>query len=355
MIDEATWIGLAERGVWPDALIRYGIRARLRRLLDRLPHRDCVAALAAKRAVLAAMAAGRIAEVPERANRQHYELPAEFFAAVLGPRRKYSSCFWPTAELTLAQAEDAALAITAERARLGPHMKVLELGCGWGAFTLWAAQRFPNSTFTAVSNSHTQREFIAGEVRHLGLDNVRVLVADMNDFVAPEPVDRIVSIEMFEHLRDWRTMFARVHDWLLPGGRFFLHIFCHRAQPYFYSSDDPDDWISHYFFAGGMMPSDDLPLYFQEQLTLIDQWRWDGRHYARTLNAWLAQFDRAGDKLTPILRAIYRDDAALWRWRWRLFFMACAELFGYARGQEWWVSHYLFARRGDPPPAVTDR
>jgi len=349
MIDETVLIGWAERGLLPDALVRHGIRARLRRVLKALPRHDCMAALDAKHAFLAAMATARVAEVPERANRQHYEVPAAFFVRVLGPQRKYSSGFWPTPDTTLEQAEDIALELTAARAGIGPDMNVLELGCGWGAFTLWAARRFPTATFTAVSNSRTQCAFIDNEARHLGLANVRTLVADMNEFLAPARYDRIVSIEMFEHLRDWRTLFARIHDWLLPDGRFFMHIFCHRAHPYFYTHDDPNDWISHYFFAGGMMPSDDLPLYFQERLKLVGQWRWDGRHYARTLNAWLARLDRAGD-ITPILRATYGDEVARWRGRWRLFFMACAELFGYARGQEWWVSHYLFARGADVTP-----
>jgi len=347
-LSEAKIIDWVERGRVPDSVIRAGIRQRLRKHLATLPQGDCEAALDHKRDFLALMDAAPVAAVPERANEQHYEVPAAFFDLVLGPRRKYSACWWPDGVTDLAAAEEAALVATAERAGIGADMDVLELGCGWGSFSLWAAARFPDSRFTAVSNSSSQRAFIEATAARAGISNLRVITADMNDFASSDRYDRIVSIEMFEHMRNWRTLFARVHDWLKPGGRFFMHVFCHREHPYPYE-DKPDDWMSHYFFAGGIMPSDDLPLYFQDHLRLRQRWRWDGRHYERTLNAWLARMDAARDQVWPILSETYGAAAAgVWWVRWRLFFMACAELFGLRDGQEWWVGHYLFER-----PAAT--
>jgi cyclopropane-fatty-acyl-phospholipid synthase len=343
---ESTVIGLVERGYVPDSVVRAGIRDRLRKTLAGLPGGDCEAAIAHKKAFVAMMDASPVAEVPDRANEQHYEVPAAFFDAVLGPRRKYSCCWWPDDVTDLAGAEEASLAATAERAGIGDDMDVLELGCGWGAFSLWCAERFPRSRFTAVSNSSSQRAFILGEAERRGITNLTVITADMNQFKAPARYDRIVSLEMFEHMRNWRTLFERVSGWLMDHGRFFMHIFCHREHPYPYEDTGPDDWMSHYFFAGGIMPSDDLPLWFQDHLRLVDRWRWDGRHYERTLNAWLALMDGARQQVWPILEETYGvDQAAIWRQRWRLFFMACAELFGLEKGQEWYVGHYLFERR----------
>jgi cyclopropane-fatty-acyl-phospholipid synthase len=344
-ISEALIISLVERGLVPDPMIRSGIRRRLQRTLDELPLGDCERAVEHKKAFIAMMDAAPVAAVPERANEQHYEVPAEFFAQVLGPRRKYSSCWWPPGVNDLAAAEETALAETAARAGIEDEMDVLELGCGWGSFSLWAAGRFPGSRFTAVSNSSSQREYIEGEARRRGIENLRVITADMNAFAIEQQFDRIVSLEMFEHMRNWRELLGRVHGWLKPGGRFFMHVFCHREHPYPYEDTGPDDWMSHYFFAGGIMPSDDLPLHFQQHLRLVDRWRWDGRHYERTLNAWLALMDAARPEVWPILEATYgKDQARTWWMRWRLFFMACAELFGFNRGQEWWIGHYLFER-----------
>ncbi|MGD8207167.1 MAG: cyclopropane-fatty-acyl-phospholipid synthase family protein [Thiohalocapsa sp.] len=348
MLSEATIIDWVERGRVPDPVVRAGIRQRLRRTLAELPGDDCEAALAHKKAFIAMMDAAPVADVPERANEQHYEVPADFFERVLGPRRKYSCCWWPDGTETLAQAEEAALAATAERAGIADGMDVLELGCGWGSFSLWAAERFPGGRFTAVSNSHSQRAFIEAEAARRGVANLTVITADMNAFETEDRFERIVSLEMFEHMRNWRELFGRVHRWLKPGGRFFMHVFCHRSHPYPYEDIGPDDWMSHYFFAGGIMPSDDLPLHFQDDLKLVDRWRWSGRHYERTLNAWLARMDRDREHIWPILERTYgRDQADLWWVRWRLFLMACAELFGFRGGQEWWVGHYLLERSGD--------
>jgi cyclopropane-fatty-acyl-phospholipid synthase len=340
-----TAIRWVEQGMVPDSVTRGGIRALLRQRLATLPQGDCEAAVEQKRDFIAMMDASPIADLPERANEQHYELPPTFFAEVLGPRRKYSSCHWGDSVTSLADAEDAALAITVERAGIEDGMDVLELGCGWGSLCLHVADRFPNCRVTAVSNSQGQRGYIEDQAAQRGLSNLTVITADMNAFDAPRRYDRVVSLEMFEHMRNHRALFARVHDWLKPGGRFFMHIFCHREHPYPFEDIGPSDWMSHYFFAGGIMPSDDLPLHFQDHLRLVTRWRWDGRHYERTLNAWLARMDAARERVWPILEETYgADQAGTWWMRWRLFFMACAELFGYREGQEWWVGHYLFER-----------
>ena len=340
-----TAIRWVEQGKAPDAVVRAGIRLLLRQRLASLPLHDCEAAMRHKREFVAMLDAAPIAEVPERANEQHYELPASFFDLVLGPRRKYSSCYWPDGVKTLAEAEAAALRVTAERAGIADGQRVLELGCGWGAFSLYLAERYPNSRITGVSNAHGQRQFIEAERDRLGLTNLTIVTADMNDFQAEGQYDRIVSLEMFEHMRNHRQLLRRVHDWLTPGGRFLMHIFVHREHPYPFEDIGPSDWMSHYFFAGGIMPSDDLPLHFQDDLKLVTRWRWDGRHYERTLNAWLARMDAARASIWPILEDTYgAGEAATWWMRWRLFFMACAELFGYRKGQEWFVGHYLFAR-----------
>jgi cyclopropane-fatty-acyl-phospholipid synthase len=286
-----------------------------------------------------------VAPVPELANEQHYEVPAEFFAHVLGPRRKYSSAWWPEDVADLGEAEDLALALTAERAELANGQRILELGCGWGSLTLWMARRYPGSQITGVSNSHSQRESIMDRARSEGLTNIEIITADINEFTHAGGFHRVVSVEMFEHLRNWPTMFSRVNSWLQPGGRFFMHVFCHRTTPYAFIDAGDSDWMSRHFFSGGMMPSDDLPLHFQQDLRLLQRWRWEGTHYQKTANAWLANLDAHREAVMPLLVATYGEaHAALWLQRWRVFFMACAELFGYRRGQEWWVGHYLFER-----------
>ncbi|MCU0834535.1 MAG: cyclopropane-fatty-acyl-phospholipid synthase family protein [Chromatiaceae bacterium] len=344
----ATVIDWVEQGLVPDLVVRRGIRALLRQRLADLP-KDCEAAAEHKRTFIAGMDAAPIALVPHLANEQHYEVPADFFAAVLGPRRKYSACYWGDGVSDLAAAEEASLALTAERAGIADGQRVLELGCGWGSFSLWAAERYPRAQITAVSNSASQRASIEQRARDLGLRNLRVITSDMSDLVLDGGFDRVVSIEMFEHMRNYRRLLGRIHDWLAPGGRLFIHIFCHREHPYAFEDRGPSDWMSRHFFSGGIMPSDDLLLHFQDELRLVDRWRWDGRHYERTLNAWLAQMDRERARVRPILEATYgQDQADVWWRRWRVFFMACAELFGYREGQEWWVGHYLLERPSSP-------
>jgi cyclopropane-fatty-acyl-phospholipid synthase len=340
-------LGMVEKGLVPDVVVRAGIRHLLRQRLDEIESGDCDASARRLDEFVGMMDAGPIAPLPEKANEQHYELPPEFFVEVLGEHRKYSSCFWQAGESSLDRAEAEALRVTCERAGLLGGQKILELGCGWGSLSLWMARHYPESEITAVSNSNSQRRFIEAESKRQGYANLRVITADMNDFRTDERFDRIVSLEMLEHMRNYRRLFRSIHDWLLPGGRFFMHIFCHRLVPYEFVVQDDSDWMSRYFFSGGIMPSDALPLRFQDDLRLLRQWRWNGRHYARTLNTWLERMDARRQRLMPILQTVYGDSASVWWVRWRLFFMACAELFDYNRGQEWWVSHYLFERPAD--------
>ncbi|KQP35293.1 cyclopropane-fatty-acyl-phospholipid synthase family protein [Pseudorhodoferax sp. Leaf274] len=336
----------AEQGRLPDRVVRSGIRHLLRQRLAELHSGNAEAGARIAQDFLGQMRAAELAPLPEKANEQHYELPAAFFAGVLGPHRKYSSCHWAPGVQRLEDAEAAALAATCERAGLQDGQRVLELGCGWGSLSLWMAERYPNSWITALSNSHSQRAYIEAQALARGLSNLRVLTRDINAFDTDERFDRVVSVEMFEHLRNWPRAFAQVARWLVPGGRFFMHVFAHREAPYAFEPRDESDWMSRHFFSGGMMPSDDLALQCQDDLRLLERWRWDGRHYQRTAAAWLANMDAGQATLLPLLASTYGEDhAGIWWQRWRLFFMAVEELFGYADGQQWWVSHYLFERR----------
>ncbi|HUL94435.1 MAG TPA: cyclopropane-fatty-acyl-phospholipid synthase family protein [Usitatibacter sp.] len=338
-------IDWVEQGLVPDAVIRSGIRRLCEKRLATLATTDAEAAAHAAEAFVRSMNGSDAAPVPHLANRQHYEVPAAFFEIALGPHRKYSSAWWPQGVTDLATAEALALAATCERAALADGQDILELGCGWGSLSLWMAERFPASRITALSNSTSQRDYILARAGERRLGNLEVITADMNRFDTVERFDRVVSVEMFEHMRNWRVLFDRVHGWLRPGGLFFMHVFCHRTTPYAFVDDDPSDWMSRHFFSGGMMPSDELALRFQESLRLAKRWRWDGTHYEKTANAWLANLDaRQGEALAVLATSHGEAGAALWLQRWRIFFMACAELFGYRGGQEWWVSHYVFER-----------
>jgi cyclopropane-fatty-acyl-phospholipid synthase len=341
-------ISWVEQGYVPDAVLRRGIRRLVEQRLAQLSAPDPAAAAERIEAFVREMDCAELAPVPHLANAQHYEVPAEFFALALGPHRKYSSCWWPEGVKTLADAEAASLAETCARAGLADGQRILELGCGWGSLTLWMARRYPRAQITAVSNSASQRAYIESQAHGRGLFNVRVVTADMNGFDTLPGFDRVVSVEMFEHMRNWRALFRRVHDWLAPGGRFFMHVFCHRAMPYAFVEADASDWMSRHFFSGGIMPSDELALRFQGPLRALRRWRWDGTHYQRTAEAWLQNLDRNREAALPVLERTYgEDEARLWLQRWRMFFMACAELFGHDRGREWWVVHTLFERPAD--------
>lgn len=342
-------IDWVEQGLLPDGVVRKGIRRLLARRLQDIGAMDCASAAAAEEALIMQMDHSPVAVVPELANAQHYELPVEFFAQMLGPHRKYSACHWDLARdfrpQDLEAAEARALELTCMHAGLEDGQDILELGCGWGSLSLWMANRYPRARITAVSNARSQRVYIEAQAQRAGLTNLQVITADMNTFATESCFDRVVSVEMFEHMRNWRELLRRVHGWLKPGGRFLLHVFCHRSTPYFFADQGPTDWMGRYFFSGGLMPSDDLALRFQDHLKLKRRWRWDGRHYERTLEAWLANMDARRPVILPILEQTYgADQAGLWWQRWRIFLMACAELFGYDKGQQWWVSHYLFER-----------
>ena len=340
-------VGLVERGLVPDALIRVGIRRLLRERLAEVADGDPARQAEIADAFVRTLGDAPLAPLPEKANEQHYELPPAFFAAVLGRHAKYSSGWWPDGVTTLDAAEQAALDATCERARLADGQQVLELGCGWGSLTLAMAARYPASRIVAVSNSHAQRGHIEAAARERGLGNVTVRTADVNVFdTGGERFDRIVSVEMFEHLRNWPEAFRRVAAWLAPGGLFFQHVFAHRGAPYAFDVRDASDWMSRHFFSGGMMPSDDLALRCQDDLRVVRRWRWDGTHYARTSEAWLAKMDAAKGELRALFVATYgADEADRWWVRWRLFFLSVAELFAHDGGRCWYVLHTLFEAR----------
>lgn len=341
-----TSLSLAEKGIMPDNFIRAGIRKLVKTRLGEISANNCEAGSKILVDFVAAMNQCNIAEVPELANAQHYEIPAEFFHLCLGNNRKYSSCFWLPDTQNLDEAEILALHQTCEHAQLQDGQQILELGCGWGSLSIWMATHYPNAQITGVSNSNSQREYITQKAKSLGMTNLTIITADMNAFEAPSSYDRVVSVEMFEHMRNWQVLYGKVAGWLKPKGKFFKHIFVHRNTPYLFEVQGKDDWMSQYFFSGGMMPSDDLPAYFQDDLKLTNRWRWDGTHYQKTANAWLENMDANTDAITPILVQTYgAKDAEMWRNRWRMFYMACAELFGYNNGQDWWVGHYLFEKR----------
>jgi len=276
----------------------------------------------------------------DAANAQHYEVPAAFYEYVLGPRRKYSCCFFERPGDTLATAEKKALELTADHAGLVDGQDILELGCGWGSLSLWMAERYPKARILAVSNSVSQRGFIEAEAQRRHLDNLRVVTADMNDFATERRFDRVVSVEMFEHMANWRALLGRVRGWLKPEGRLFIHVFAHARGCYRFELADTSDWIAQHFFTGGMMPSAPLAHQFPDLFAVEAEWPWSGDHYRATAEAWLANFDRDLAAIDPILREVYGNDAALWRRRWRLFFLATSGLFGHAGGDAWAVHHY---------------
>lgn len=340
--------GLAESGFIPDPFIRSGIR----RLVGQRQR-----AVEDKRSAeidyfVERMNESPVALVPDVANEQHYEVPAAFFTRVLGIHRKYSCCYWDGGVSNLDEAEEAALELTCLRARIEDGQRVLDLGCGWGSLSLWIAGHFPNCNVTSVSNSASQREFIELEAARQGLSNITVITADMNDFDSDEKFDRVVSVEMFEHMRNYGVLFERIAGWLDEDGLFFMHIFCHRSAAYEYIDAGPSDWMSRHFFSGGIMPSADLPARFQDHLSLADQWHWDGRQYQQTAEAWLQQMDANRASIMPILAGTYgAENARRWWMRWRIFFLAVSEMFGTDEGRVWGVGHYLFR----PQPAAGGR
>ncbi len=328
--------GAAERMDLPDPLLRAAISAMVSRTARQLarPGQETDAAFAG------AMRDRPVAMHADAANAQHYELPAAFFGHVLGTRRKYSSCLYPAGSETLDEAETAALDASVALADLADGQRILELGCGWGSLLLYMAEKFPRADITGVSNSAGQRAYIQAAVASRGLSNARVITADMNDFAPLRMFDRVVSVEMFEHMSNWRALLSRVRTWLAPDGRVFLHVFTHRSVPYRFDHEHGADWIARYFFTGGIMPSHGLIGEFADILAVEAEQRWSGTHYERTALQWLANFDRDRAAIDPLLRETYGAEAPLWARRWRLFFLAVAGLFGHASGEVWGVSQY---------------
>jgi cyclopropane-fatty-acyl-phospholipid synthase len=333
-------IGLAtsavERLPLPDSFMRFGINMLVGRTASRM---------AAPSPRIDAMFAAESAKFPiathvDDANAQHYELPPAFFGLVLGPRRKYSCCLYANAADTLEAAEIRALTETCLHADLQDGQTILELGCGWGSLSLWMAEHYPASQILAVSNSAPQRGYIESQILARGLDNLRVVTADMNSFAPEGKFDRVVSVEMFEHMSNWPALLGRVRGWLTPAARVFVHVFSHRSTPYRFDPANDSDWIAQHFFTGGVMPSHGLMTHASDKFTVEESWRWSGDHYRRTAEAWLENYDRHEGEIRKLLEGVYGDQAQLWQRRWRLFFLATSGLFGYRKGSEWGVSHY---------------
>lgn len=340
-------IEAVERGLVPDFVTRRAIR---RLCLRRL--REVRLGLAGKDPgegpLMRSMQQGPVAPVPATANEQHYGLPPEFFGWILGARRKYSSCYWPDGVRSLDDAEVAALEVTAARAGIANGQSILELGCGWGSLSIWMAEKYAGSQIVAVSNSPQQRLYIQKTASEKGLTNLRVITADMNQFdpagerIRHGSFDRVVSVEMFEHMRNYGLLLKRISTWMKPGGKLFLHVFCHRELSYPFETAGAGNWMGQHFFTGGIMPSADLIHRFDSDLRVSEHWNWNGLHYRKTAEAWLARLDASRREVLPVLETVYgRRDAPRWFHRWRMFFLACSELFGHAGGTEWFVSHYL--------------
>ena len=338
-------ITLAEQKLLPDFIIRLGIRNLLKeRLLDECAN-DVERQNTRMQKLLENLRQSPIAIETDAANTQHYEVPAAFYRFALGKHLKYSSCYWEDVTKTLDEAEAFMLTLTTARADLQDGQRILELGCGWGSLTLWMAEHLPNCRVTAVSNSNSQREYVLQQAKLRNLTNIEVLTCDVNQLSLGRQFDRIVSVEMFEHIRNYDKLLAKVASWLKPGGKLFVHIFCHRYLAYPFETEGDDNWMGKYFFTGGLMPARDTLLHFQQHLHLQQQWDMSGIHYQKTAEAWLQNMDKHDHEIRELFALIYGEQQArLWQQRWRIFFMSCAELFGYKQGNEWLVAHYLFVK-----------
>jgi cyclopropane-fatty-acyl-phospholipid synthase len=355
-----TWLDtLLEKQLLPDSLIRMGIR----RLLTAKHKALMVGGVEAQQqylnTFLTELRQSPIAIETEAANEQHYELPPVFFDTVLGKRRKYSSGLWQAGCTTLDAAEEAMLHLYAERAELRNGQRMLDLGCGWGSLSLWLAEHYPASQIVGLSNSNNQRLWIMAEAERKGLHNLTILTGNIVDVEMPEDLagfDRICSIEMMEHMKNYARLFEKLSRWMTPEGKLFVHIFTHHAMPYHFEDNGPNDWLTRYFFSGGTMPSHDLLLHFQDHLTLEQQWAVNGQHYEKTANAWLHNMDANRASLWPLIQATYgKYQAGRWWQYWRIFFMACAELWGYKGGDTWLVSHYRFVNGQKTKHGFTDQ
>lgn len=341
------YINLVEKNIIPDALIRFKINQLLK---QRIKEEESVGGIADRKQKLNELVeelkTSPIAINTADANEQHYEVPTEFYQQVLGKHMKYSCGYWQNGAKNQDEAEKDMLELTSERAALTDGQEILELGCGWGSLTLFMAEKFPNSQITAVSNSATQKEHIDQEAVARSLSNVRVITADINDFDIEHRFDRVVSVEMFEHMRNYDKLLKKVNTFLKDDGKLFVHIFTHKELAYKYEVKDESDWMSKYFFTGGIMPSDHLLYYFNDDMAIKKHWIVNGTNYEKTSNEWLAAMDKNKKALQPLFEETYtKKEATRWWVYWRLFFMACAELWGYKGGEEWMVSHYLFEKQ----------
>lgn len=340
------YTSLLEKNLIPDTAIRKGIRGLLKqRLLD-----EKIDNLERQQKyfmdLLASFKQSDIAVETKAANEQHYEVPTEFYLHVLGKNLKYSSGYWKDGNNDFDRSEDDMLELTCQRAELKDGMDILELGCGWGSLTLFMAQKYPKANILAVSNSATQRAHIESQAANRGLNNVKIITADINNFNTDRRFDRIVSVEMFEHMRNHAQLFEKIASFLKDEAKMFIHIFTHKELTYLFEVKDDSDWMSKYFFTGGMMPSDHYLLYFQEHFTIQNHWRVNGIHYSKTSEAWLQKMDSNKSIIMPLFEKTYgKEEALKWWVYWRIFFMSCAELWGYKNGEEWFVSHYLFQKR----------
>ncbi len=338
---------LIEQNKVPDILLRKGIRKLLKQRLDDENKGGVEAQQAHLMTLITQLKASPIAVNTMEANQQHYEVPTQFYQYCLGKNLKYSSGYWKDGVTDIDTSEDDMLALTCLRAGLRNDQQVLELGCGWGSLSLYMAAKFPKSIFKVVSNSRTQKMFIDGKAKERGIKNLVVITADMNTFSIDDQFDRIVSVEMFEHMRNYQLLMQKVASFLKPDGKVFIHIFTHKEYAYLFEVKDDTDWMSKYFFTGGIMPSDDLFFYFNDHLTVENHWHVSGTHYAKTSEAWLKNMEAHKKEIMPLFEAVYgKEQAVKWWVYWRLFYMACAELWNYNKGNEWMVSHYLFHKTG---------
>ncbi|WP_184546712.1 SAM-dependent methyltransferase [Mucilaginibacter sp. FT3.2] len=337
---------LIEQDKVPDLILRQGIRKLLKQRLDDENKGSVEAQQEHLMLLIAQLKASPIAVNTAAANEQHYEVPTRFYEYCLGKNLKYSSGYWKNGVTDIDTSEDDMLEITCQRAELTNGLNVLELGCGWGSLSLYMAAKFPQSNFTVVSNSRTQKMHIDEQASKRGISNLTVLTADMNTFTIADKFDRVVSVEMFEHMRNYQLLMAKVASFLKADGKLFIHIFTHKEYAYLFEVIDETDWMSKYFFTGGIMPSDDLMFYFNDDLLVEKHWHVSGSHYGKTSEAWLSNMDKHKAEIMPLFEQTYgKDKAVKWWVYWRLFYLACAELWSYNNGNEWIVSHYLFHKK----------